>query len=865
MFQRWNHIDHFFRTIHLSEGDMPYVLVVDDIKKDDNKHSFDWCMLLAEDIVPYSADSAAGIQQTERRMPDQRWTDLHFTVADVQANGNKRNELKSKKGDPMLLVRVLWREAERMFPQPASEKGIGSRVIIPAVAVEPKFRVLLYPYRFGDTLPVTSWNIDQTELTVRMGSTTDVYTFEKTDRGRSVFRKVRNGQPVGGIEAGPAAPQLALKTGYSEDRNKLDPVRELVFGDTVEITFADPGLDRKICYTLDGSEPTEQSALYNDSVNVAESCMLKARTFATYWPFQDDNGSETTALKLEKRTAAKPVSAPAVEGLRCDTYEVFMTIFDDKTGIFTGKKEMIPEFKKSGLLSSSRVADVSIPPVVPKAPAVEMKSGYYKYTGFFNAPADGEYHFKLNSCGPVLLEVGGQSAISMRGVYGNSQKDRFGTAVLKKGWHPFSLVVCDPVLWKNGAGEGPYEISLAMMAPGGDTYEAVSQSHFGCAAAELAMVAPSAIPAPQPVSLPDDARAGLTLKKYMREALGDRLPPNGLSLEQMDPENPGELYWSGHVTSFSASHNPSGVHLFTGFIRIVKGGEYTFAPDPNGANRLWIGGVEIARNRVIAPRLTGKVFLKAGDYPFRLMACSYGVLGHRQGDDLAAVKGLLEVAFGESGETVAAPIGMFAADPVKPFIHPTPLVVVEPVIGDAGRLSLSGRSRAAQARIFNGQIIDGRRGKAFKLNGGNSWIEVTDMPAIDDASSVSYWLRIDKFERALMMESGRLAEAQLHGAGLSAYMWRASGTASFDLNSLQEGAFQTGQWIHVVMTYSDTVCLYVNGELRDEQPRTNPTSLARIGSTTLFKGLDGAVEDLKLFNRVLSAEEVREIVIQPNR
>jgi hypothetical protein len=143
--------------------------------------------------------------------------------------------------------------------------------------------------------------------------------------------------------------------------------------------------------------------------------ILKARTFATFWPFQEDNGSKTTQLKLVQRTAASSVSAPKAAGLRCDAYEVFMTIFDDETGIFTGKKETIPDFKESQLLSSVRVPAVSIPPVVPQAPAIDMCSGYYKYTGFFNASADGEYHFKLNSCGPVHFEIGGQNVIRFSG------------------------------------------------------------------------------------------------------------------------------------------------------------------------------------------------------------------------------------------------------------------------------------------------------------------------------------------------------------------------------------------------------------------------------------------------------------------
>jgi hypothetical protein len=216
---------------------------------------------------------------------------------------------------------------------------------------------------------------------------------------------------------------------------------------------------------------------------------------------------------------------------------------------------------------------------------------------------------------------------------------------------------------------------------------------------------------------------------------------------------------------------------------------------------------------------------------------------------------LLEITPPGSKDSVVAPIGMFAAKPVEPFSDPTPMVGVKPVIDKDGNLSFTGRSRNAEARIFGGDVIQGRKGKALKLNGEGSRIELSNMPALEDATSVSYWLRVDKFGRVDMMNSYGKAAAGIRGTMLQASIYKGSGIAQCDLNELP--GFKAGQWIHVTMTYGNTVCLYVNGVKRDETPRTG--SSPKTPSTVLFNGLDGAVEDLKLFNKVLTAEEVKDL------
>jgi len=47
--------------------------------------------------------------------------------------------------------------------------------------VEPKYKVLLFPYLTGGLMPVTSWNAATSTLTVQVGTQTDTITVDETN------------------------------------------------------------------------------------------------------------------------------------------------------------------------------------------------------------------------------------------------------------------------------------------------------------------------------------------------------------------------------------------------------------------------------------------------------------------------------------------------------------------------------------------------------------------------------------------------------------------------------------------------------------------------------------------------------------
>lgn len=103
---------------------------------------------------------------------------------------------------------------------------------------------------------------------------------------------------------------------------------------TVEINNAFEGLE--IRYTLDGSEPTRNSALYSKALNVKQSTLLKARAYT-----QDGRASRVVGLNLQKVPTQAAQKVKKVEkGLKFSYYEGdwtklpdFKTLTPVKTGV----------------------------------------------------------------------------------------------------------------------------------------------------------------------------------------------------------------------------------------------------------------------------------------------------------------------------------------------------------------------------------------------------------------------------------------------------------------------------------------------------------------------------------------------------
>jgi hypothetical protein len=125
-------------------------------------------------------------------------------------------------GQPMLLVRFLQIENDsKITPAtqakeptiledepPAKPKGHYlqrvRRLAVPVHAVEPNFKVLIYPHHQGDPLPTTTWNGTNT-VSVSWPDQKDIVAFAKQSSGKTDLKVSRDNQTLVTVEK-PVAP-----------------------------------------------------------------------------------------------------------------------------------------------------------------------------------------------------------------------------------------------------------------------------------------------------------------------------------------------------------------------------------------------------------------------------------------------------------------------------------------------------------------------------------------------------------------------------------------------------------------------------------------------------------------------------------
>ncbi len=170
---RWNPMQYVYRSVGLVRGKHAYGLVVDDAKKDENSHSYQWTAMLAKgvwqaqfDNLPPGATVLAYRQETEKIWDKPRAQPL----------------FRPQPGEPLLLVYDL--EANTPAVETATDgpdEGKGplayNRLTFTRTSVDARFRVLLVPFRAGEPLPVVRRR--NKRVTVRWADQTDTLQFDE--------------------------------------------------------------------------------------------------------------------------------------------------------------------------------------------------------------------------------------------------------------------------------------------------------------------------------------------------------------------------------------------------------------------------------------------------------------------------------------------------------------------------------------------------------------------------------------------------------------------------------------------------------------------------------------------------------------
>ena len=194
-----------------------------------------------------------------------------------------------------------------------------------------------------------------------------------------------------------------------------------------------------IRYTLDGTEPTEASPLYEGPFRVDASCVIRARAF---------------------RDGLQP--SPAVSRT---AHKLFYQPTTDRNGLQPGCRYTYHEanFKRISQVEPdpAEATGTMREPSIAGAPAADHFA--YLFFGYIDVPEDGHWSFALNSDDGSALWIDGICVVDNDGIHDPAEAE--GTIPLGKGLHFYKLVYFDD--------EGGQELSWSWKAPGAAAYAPV--------------------------------------------------------------------------------------------------------------------------------------------------------------------------------------------------------------------------------------------------------------------------------------------------------------------------------------------------------------------------------------------------------
>ena len=219
-----------------------------------------------------------------------------------------------------------------------------------------------------------------------------------------------------------------------------------LFTDPIAVALATTTSGAEIRYTLDGSEPTETSALYAAPVPVDRSLTLKAKGFKP-------GAAPSRTLTLEAEKAVFRKGAPAGEtamrpGVAYSYYEGVFSCVDD---IRKGK------YVSSGTMPA---------PSIAQAPQ-EDHFGYI-FTGSILIPERGVWEFMTKSDDGSVLTIGDRRVVDNDGSHASVMAT--GRVALEAGLHPYTLLYFEDY-------EGQ-DLSWGWKAPGAEGFEAIPEANL---------------------------------------------------------------------------------------------------------------------------------------------------------------------------------------------------------------------------------------------------------------------------------------------------------------------------------------------------------------------------------------------------
>ncbi len=165
--------------------------------------------------------------------------------------------------------------------------------------------------------------------------------------------------------------------------------------------------------------------------------------------------------------------------------------------------------------------------------------------------------------------------------------------------------------------------------------------------------------------------------------------------------------------------------------------------------------------------------------------------------------------------------------------------------------------------LTGSNIVPGRIGQALKFNGSNTYVD-TPLKIDDEPISYAAWVKPESiYEPGCFLCTDNAVWDK--GTEVRLGKWNMHvGNAEADTGK----PVSAGQWYHVVTVYtSSNIILYVNGSKEWERlsgPGDDSGSTVQIGRAWFANGngsrfFNGLIDDVRVYNRALSSDEVNEL------
>jgi alpha-L-fucosidase len=198
------------------------------------------------------------------------------------------------------------------------------------------------------------------------------------------------------------------------------------FVGSIDVTLAATS-GANLRYTLDGSEPTHESALWSAPIRVSTTCTLKTAAF--------DGVVRVTDTAEQPFHLVSPHPSKASRGTQPGLQRI----------VVHGDYTTLPSFTNAKALETS--AEITL------TPEIATEGIGVRWTGILSVEHDALYRFRLNSDDGSRLSINGSLIIDNNGLH--SAKAVEGTAALAAGHHAVTIE------WFNRTGGAVLELLMA--------------------------------------------------------------------------------------------------------------------------------------------------------------------------------------------------------------------------------------------------------------------------------------------------------------------------------------------------------------------------------------------------------------------